>query len=122
MLQAGYRLCVYRLKELRMTIRNLSTHSTHYVTIGELSDYWAVSRHRIYTWIESGVLGAIRLGSRLYRIPTQAALDFERRASVSAVAAPSGTQSLASPAKSQPAVTDKLPSKIGLKRVPKAVG
>ena len=63
-----------------MVIRDLSTHSAPYVTIPELADYWAVSRQQIYKWIEARTLSAIRLGSRLYRVPTQAALDFERDA------------------------------------------
>jgi excisionase family DNA binding protein len=104
-----------------MALRDLSTHSAHYVTIGELSDYWAVSRQRIYMWIDSGALAAIRLGSRLYRVPIQAAIDFERRASVSGAAASSTKHSPAPQAESL-SVDDKMPRKIGLRRVTKVVG
>jgi excisionase family DNA binding protein len=65
-----------------MPIRDLAAHPARYVTIAELAEYWAVSRRQIYKRIESGALGAIRLGSRLYRVNVQAALDYERRASV----------------------------------------
>jgi excisionase family DNA binding protein len=65
-----------------MPIRNLSTHPAHYLTVAELANYWAVGRPQIYKRIESGALGAIRLGARIYRVPTEAALAFERRASV----------------------------------------
>lgn len=61
-----------------MTIRELTTHSTQYVTVGELAAYWSVSRRQIYKQIESGALEAIRLGPRLYRIRTAAAAAFER--------------------------------------------
>ncbi len=65
-----------------MRIRDLATHDSHYVTVAELADYWGVSRHQIYKQIESGALRAVRLGVRLYRVPTKAALDFEGRASI----------------------------------------
>jgi excisionase family DNA binding protein len=65
-----------------MPILDLATHDSHYLTIAELADYWAVSRHQIYKHIESGALRAVRLGTRLYRVPRQAALDFERRVSI----------------------------------------
>jgi excisionase family DNA binding protein len=65
-----------------MPIRDLATHTTRYVTIAELAEYWAVSRQQIYKRIESGALEAIQLGSRLYRVPASAALDYEHRAAV----------------------------------------
>ena len=65
-----------------MAIRDLATHSAGFVTIAELAEYWAVSRQQIYKSIESAELEAIRLGSRLYRVRTSAAADFERRAMV----------------------------------------
>jgi excisionase family DNA binding protein len=65
-----------------MRIVDLATHDSHYVTVAELAEYWAVSRHQIYKQIESGALRAVRLGVRLYRVPTKAALDFERRMSI----------------------------------------
>lgn len=63
-----------------MPIHDLATHPAYYVTVTELAEYWAVSRRQIHKRIESGHLYAIRLGARLYRIRTQAALDFERQA------------------------------------------
>jgi excisionase family DNA binding protein len=65
-------------------IRDLATHSAQYVTVGELADYWAVSRQQIYKSIECGALSAIRLGARLYRVRTAAALVYERTARMSA--------------------------------------
>ena len=65
-----------------MSIKNLATHPARYLTVAELAEYWAVSRQQIYKRIESGTLDAIRLGSRLYRVPAHAALEFERRARV----------------------------------------
>jgi excisionase family DNA binding protein len=100
-----------------MAIRNLATHPAHYVTVAELAEYWAVSRQQIYMRIESGALNAIRLGSRLYRVRTQAALEFERRASVAGNGASEGEthEPSEAPASGQP--SDKLPKKIGLQRV-----
>jgi excisionase family DNA binding protein len=65
-----------------MPIRDLATHNARFVTIAELARYWAVSRQQIYKRIESGALEAIQLGSRLYRVRTSAALDYEHRARV----------------------------------------
>jgi excisionase family DNA binding protein len=65
-----------------MQIVDLATHPAQFVTVAELAKYWAVSRQQIHKRIESGALAAIRLGSRLYRVRTQAALEFERQASV----------------------------------------
>ena len=62
-------------------IHDLSTHPNHHLTVVELAKYWAVSRQHIYKLIESGALEALRFGSRGYRIPTQAAIKFERRTS-----------------------------------------
>jgi excisionase family DNA binding protein len=85
-----------------MPIRDLADHPARYVTIAELAEYWAVSRQQIYKRIESGAIEAIQLGSRLYRVRTVAALEYERRASV-------GPQSQSS--------TQKLPRTIGVHRV-----
>jgi excisionase family DNA binding protein len=71
---------VFGRKEHELPIQDLATHPAYYVTVAELADYWAVSRRQIHKRIESGHLNAIRLGVRLYRIRTQAALDFERQA------------------------------------------
>jgi excisionase family DNA binding protein len=65
-------------EELVVRIRDLSLHSTEYVTVGELAEYWSVSRRQIYKQIESGSLQAIRFGPRLYRIRTEVASAFER--------------------------------------------
>ena len=82
-----------------MAIRDLSTHAARYVTIAELAEYWAVSRQQIYKRIESGALEAIQLGSRLYRVRTEAALEYEHRAKVADLSAASV-----------------LPKKLGLRR------
>jgi|SRR5579872_2914748 len=104
-----------------MPIRNLSTHPAHYVTVAELADYWAVSRQQIYKRIESGALGAIRLGARLYRVPTEAALEFERRSSVLGMASGNGNRrGVLEPTPEY--LGDKLPDKIGLRRVGKILG
>ena len=65
-----------------MAIRDLAAHPAPYVTIAELAEYWAVSRQQIYKRIDSGALNAIRLGARLYRVRTTAALQYEQRATV----------------------------------------
>ncbi len=61
-------------------IQDLKSHEQPYVTIGELAEYWLVSRKQIYKQIEAGTLEAIRLGPRLYRIPTVRAAEFEQLA------------------------------------------
>jgi excisionase family DNA binding protein len=93
-----------------MHIHNLAGHASHYVTVAELAEYWAVSRQQIYKRIESGALEAIRLGSRLYRVRTRAALEYEERVSVNSAARPPTTISAAS-------WSEKLPHKIGPQRV-----
>ena len=101
-----------------MTIRDLSTHPAHYLSVSDLAKYWGVGRQQIYKRIESGSLAAIRLGSRLYRVPTQAALEFERRASVPGIAEGTGEDGVRPGAK--PASPhDRLPRKIDLEPVPK---
>jgi excisionase family DNA binding protein len=66
-----------------MSIRDLSTHSVAYVSVGELANYWRISRKQIYKQIESGTLPAIRLGPRLFRIRTSVAREFEESARMS---------------------------------------
>ena len=66
-----------------MPIRDLSTHPSVYVSVGELAEYWQVSRKQIYKQIEAGTLTAIRLGPRLFRIRTCVARDFEESARMS---------------------------------------
>ena len=65
-----------------MRIHDLAAHPMRYVTIAELAEYWAVSCQQIYKRIDSGALEAIQLGSRLYRVRTTAALEYERRVRV----------------------------------------
>jgi excisionase family DNA binding protein len=96
-----------------MRIRDLATHPGRYLTVAELAEYWAVSRQQIYKRIESGALGTIRFGVRCYRIPTRSALAFERWAQEVSRNPPK----VPAPA---PAPLTKMPSKIGLQRVPRA--
>jgi excisionase family DNA binding protein len=65
-----------------MPIRDLGAHPSSFVTVAELAAYWSVSRQQIYKRIGSGALEAIRLGSRLYRVRTRAAVEFERGACI----------------------------------------
>lgn len=97
-----------------MPIRDLASHQARYVTIAELAEYWGVSRQQIYKRIDSGALDAIQLGSRLVRVRTVAALEYERNASVGSAA-----RSKDSGASSR---LDKMPKTIGLKRVFKKSG
>jgi len=61
-------------------IANLEEHPDKYVTVGQLAEYWQVSRKQIYKHIEAGTLEAMRLGPRSYRIQISEAVDFEQRA------------------------------------------
>jgi excisionase family DNA binding protein len=70
-------------KEPDMPIRTL-TDADAYIPVADLATYWAVSRHHIRKLIEAGALEAIRLGPRLYRVPRQAALDFEAKTETAA--------------------------------------
>jgi excisionase family DNA binding protein len=88
-----------------MPIRDLASHQARYVTIAELAEYWGVSRQQIYKRIDSGALEAIQLGSRLVRVRTTAALEYERNARVG-----SAIDHSKDPA-------GKLPKSIGPKRV-----
>jgi excisionase family DNA binding protein len=60
-------------------ITDLLTYPGAFVTVGQLSVYWDVSRKHVLKLIESGYLESIRLGPKTYRVRVQAALDFERR-------------------------------------------
>ena len=51
-------------KVKRDRLQNLKSHREAYVTIGELAEYWLISRKQIYKQIEAGTLPAIRLGDR----------------------------------------------------------
>ena len=96
-----------------MPIRDLAAHPAHYVTVADLAEYWAVSRQQIYKRIESGALAAVRFGSRLYRVRTSAALEYERSARVMAA----GHKDINSPPKASPPFRNRLPDKIGPQRV-----
>jgi excisionase family DNA binding protein len=61
-----------------MVITNLNTHSASYVTVAELAEYWEVTRQLVYKHIQSGLLPAIRLGPRCFRVRTEDAVAFER--------------------------------------------
>jgi excisionase family DNA binding protein len=63
-------------------LKDLESYPEAYVTIGELSRYWLVSRKQLYKQIQAGTLPAIRLGPRLFRIETTKALAFERGANM----------------------------------------
>ena len=71
-----------------MPIRDLSTHPVAYISVGELADYWRISRKQIYKQIDAGTLEAIRLGPRLFRIRTTVARNFEESARMSPNNAP----------------------------------
>ena len=96
-----------------MAIRDLASHHARYVTIAELAEYWGVSRQQIYKRIEAGALEAIQLGSRLVRVPTSAALEYERRARVTSGKPRGQDNDHGSP-------FDKLPKAIGVKRFNKS--
>jgi excisionase family DNA binding protein len=61
-----------------MVITNLNTHSASYVTVAELAEYWEVTRQLVYKHIQSGLLPAMRLGPRCFRVRTSDALEFEK--------------------------------------------
>jgi excisionase family DNA binding protein len=104
---------LYAAEDYGMAIRDLSAHAARFVTVAELAEYWSVSRQQIYKRIESGALEAICLGSRLYRVRTKTALEYERQSSVNGTtrqpdnAVPPHTMSR----------SVKLPRRIGLQRV-----
>jgi excisionase family DNA binding protein len=102
-----------------MAIRDLATHTSQFVTVAELADYWGVSRQQIYKRIESGALDAICLGARLYRVRTRTALEHENRASVNKAADKDAL--VASPTRA-PSATDKLPERIGPRRFERRFG
>ena len=97
-----------------MPIRDLASHQARYVTIAELAEYWGVSRQQIYKRIDSGALEAIQLGSRLVRVRTIAALEYERNALVSSTSRANSDDASVR--------AHKLPKTIGLKRVEKKSG
>jgi len=64
-----------------MGISNLKTHSASYVTVAELAQYWEVTRQLVYKHIQTGLLPAMRLGPRCFRVRTADAIEFERQLS-----------------------------------------
>jgi len=68
-----------------MQILDLNTHPASYVSVADLAAYWEVSRQRIYKHIEAGLLPAIRLGPRCFRVHTKTAAEFERMLSTRGV-------------------------------------
>lgn len=62
-----------------MPIKDLDTHPAAYVTVADLAAYWAVSDRQIYRFILGGVLQAMRLGPRAFRVRTEDALKFEEQ-------------------------------------------
>ena len=97
-----------------MSIRDLASHQARYVTIAELAEYWGVSRQQIYKRIDTGALDAIQLGSRLVRVRTAAALEYERDARVGAAPRRSDHDA--------PSRTDQRPKTVNIKRVIKKSG
>ena len=97
-----------------MPIRDLVSPQARYVTIAELAEYWGVSRQQIYKRIDSGALDAIQLGSRLVRVRTIAALEYERNARVGSTAR--GNHAGAT------SIIDKLPKAVGPKAIVKKSG
>jgi excisionase family DNA binding protein len=71
-----------------MGISNLKTHSASYVTVAELAEYWEVTRQLVYKHIQTGLLPAMRLGPRCFRVRTTDAIDFEQQLSSKSSGAP----------------------------------
>jgi excisionase family DNA binding protein len=63
---------------------DLRTHVSAYVTVGELAEYWAVSRRQIYRQIQSGELLALKFGPRLWRVSAESARQLERTSELGA--------------------------------------
>ena len=63
---------------------DLRTHVSAYVTVGELAEYWAVSRRQIYRQIQSGELLALKFGPRLWRVSAESARRLERTSELGA--------------------------------------
>jgi excisionase family DNA binding protein len=66
------------MRETEEVLIDLRTHSSAYVSVGELADYWTVSRSQIYRKIRSGELLALKFGPRLWRVSTDSARRLER--------------------------------------------
>jgi excisionase family DNA binding protein len=64
-----------------MAIIDLASHPYCFITVGELAEYWRLSRRRILEHLSAGHLEAIQFGA-IVRIRTDAARQFEQRAAV----------------------------------------
>jgi excisionase family DNA binding protein len=67
-----------KTRKTKAPLQSLQKYPEPYVTIGQLAQYWLVSRKQLYKHVESGALKAIRLGPRLLRIRTADASEFEK--------------------------------------------
>ena len=63
-----------------MAIVDLEYHPFAFVTIGELAEYWRLTRRHVLDHIAAGNVEAIQLGHGIYRIRTATAIAFEQRA------------------------------------------
>ncbi len=63
-----------------MAIFDLQVHPSTYVTVGELADYWRVSRAYVLAQVYAGHFEAIHLGPGIYRVRTSTARRFEEGA------------------------------------------
>jgi excisionase family DNA binding protein len=60
-------------------LTDLHAYPGTFVTVGQLSDYWRISRKHVLRLIESGDLESVRLGPKTQRVPVHSAVAFERR-------------------------------------------
>ena len=67
-----------------MAIVNLGSHPFVWVTVRELADYWRVSVACVLEQIASGGIEAIQIRPGIFRVRTDAAMDFEQRGRVNA--------------------------------------
>jgi excisionase family DNA binding protein len=66
-------------RKLPNQLTDLHAYPGAFVTVGQLSDYWKISRKHVLRLIESGDLESVRLGPKTHRVPVRSAADFERR-------------------------------------------
>jgi hypothetical protein len=67
-----------------MAILNLGSHPFVWVTVRELADYWRVSAGCVIEQIAAGGLDAIQIRPGIFRVRTDAAIEFEQRGRVTA--------------------------------------
>jgi excisionase family DNA binding protein len=60
-------------------LTDLLAYAGAFLTVGQLADYWGVSRKHILKLIETGCLESIRLGPKTYRVRVHTVIAFERR-------------------------------------------